>query len=125
MFFLWHDFIKKSFTFGCSLHLSTKRYMWSTVLKSAQEAVSNPQVQAVTVGVGGALFWKPLNYKEIALIYETAEAARALQEKIANAEHALQQKKRDKAKLTRIQEMEKRKLELEEARASHLQEAKK
>lgn len=86
-----------------------KRTMWTNTAKIIQEASTNPQVQAISVAVTGALAWKCLD------VYDTIKA-----QAIADADRLAVQATADADRLAEnnrhVNEINMRQAELEEAR---------
>lgn len=117
--------------------LFAKRDMWSSAQKIVQEAASNPQVQAVTAAVVGALAWKTLDVYDVSIQRDIANQDRESAEKLATQEReqvermAAQEREqaekiaaadRESAEKIQQQEIEMRRLELEETRQSRFDE---
>lgn len=99
------------------LYSIQKRHMWSSATKVVQEAASNPQVQAITVGVMGALAWKALDVHDVHIQKEISEQEFQTQKEIAERELQAQKEMAERQlqaeNQRHIEEMAMRKRELE------------
>lgn len=89
-----------------------QREMWTQASKIAQEAASNPQVQAVAVGVMGALAWKVLDIHDVHTQQQIAEADRIAENQRHAEEMATREKDRAVENQHHTEEMTMREKEL-------------
>lgn len=104
------------------LYTINKRFMWSRTVRIAEEAASNPQVQAAATLVGGALAWKILDVYDTQVLVELSEKDR-LAENQRNSENIAAENQRNSENVAaenqnHKEEMQMRQKELEEAKAS-------
>ena len=75
-----------------------------TIVKIAQEAASNPHVQAVGVAVAGALAWKVLDVYDTQANKEISAEDREAENMRHKEEMAMRERELEEARLTRIDE---------------------
>jgi hypothetical protein len=105
-----------------NLYHIQQRYMWSRVVKVAEEAASNPNVQTAATLVVGALAWKTLDVYDTQAQKEIAEEDRIAQKEIAEQDRIAQKEIAEQDRIAENQrhadEIKMREAELTEAKES-------
>lgn len=108
------------------LYNNQQRYMWSQASRIAQEAASNPQVQAVATAIGGLVVWKVIDVYEIHQEHEHQAANREAENQRADKDREAENQRADKDREAENQrhkdEMAMRQKELDEAYANRMDE---